>query len=60
MGPPDSHCSLSGAPSGAALTLRAQSAHCSRTVHFCRRPLALLAVAPHGTPDSSVLHWTIR
>jgi hypothetical protein len=26
---PDSHCSLSGAPSGAALTLRALSAHCS-------------------------------
>jgi hypothetical protein len=26
----------------------------SRTVHFCRRPLALLAVAPHGTPDSPV------
>jgi hypothetical protein len=35
-----------------ALTLRALSAHCSRTVHFYRRPLALLAVAPHGTPDS--------
>jgi hypothetical protein len=27
---PDSHCSLSGAPSGAALTLRELSAHCSR------------------------------
>jgi hypothetical protein len=27
---PDSHCSLSDAPSGAALTLREQSAHCSR------------------------------
>jgi hypothetical protein len=24
------------------------------TVHFCRRPLAQLDVAPHGTPDSSV------
>jgi hypothetical protein len=31
----DSHCSLSGAPSGAALTLRELSAHCS---HY-RRPL---------------------
>jgi hypothetical protein len=37
-----------------ALTLRVLSAHCSCTVHFCRRPLALLAVAPHGTPDSPV------
>jgi hypothetical protein len=37
-----------------ALTLRALSTHCSRTVHFCRRSLALLAVAPHGTPDSPV------
>ena len=53
-GAPDSHCSLYGAPSGAALTLRALFAHCSRTVHFCRRPLALIAVAPHGTPDSPV------
>jgi hypothetical protein len=39
-----------------ALTLRAQSAlftvHCSR----CRRPLARVAVAPLGTPDSPVLH----
>jgi hypothetical protein len=31
----DRHYSLSGAPSGAALTLRELSAHCSR----CRRPL---------------------
>ena len=29
---PDRHCSLSGAPSGAALTLRALSAHCSRSL----------------------------
>jgi hypothetical protein len=33
---------------------------CSHTVHFCRRPLALLAIAPHGTPDSPVLHRTVR
>jgi hypothetical protein len=32
---PDRSCSLSGAPSGAALTLRELSAHCSR----CKRPL---------------------
>jgi hypothetical protein len=61
VGPPDSpvvhrtvtvHCLVRLlAP---ALTLRAQS----RTVHysfsFCRRPLAQVAVAPHGTPDSPV------
>jgi hypothetical protein len=61
VGPPDSpvvhrtvpvHCQVRLlAP---ALTLRALSAHCSRTVHFCRRPLVLLVVAPHGTPDSPV------
>jgi hypothetical protein len=38
---PDRHCALSGAPSGAALTLRELSAHCSR----CRRPLRFLVVA---------------
>jgi hypothetical protein len=27
---PDNHCSLSGAPSGAALNLHELSAHCSR------------------------------
>jgi hypothetical protein len=51
---PDSHCLLSGAPSGAALTLRELSAHCSR----CRRPLestvALGSRCPAGTPDSPV------
>jgi hypothetical protein len=43
-----------------APTLRAQS----RTVHYfcscCRRPLAQAAVAPLGTLDSPVLHWTVR
>jgi hypothetical protein len=43
-----------------ALTLRALSTHYSRTVHFCRRPLALIVVAPLGTPDSPVLHRTVR
>jgi hypothetical protein len=50
----DSHCSLSGAPSGAALTLHELSAHCSR----CRRPLeSTIALGSHcsaGTPDSPV------
>jgi hypothetical protein len=58
-GTPDSHCSLFGAPSAPALTLHALSAYCSRTANFCRRPLALLAVAPLGTPDSLVLHRTV-
>jgi hypothetical protein len=51
---PDSHCSLSGASSGAALTLRELSAHCSR----CRRPLestvALLSRCSAGPPDTPV------
>jgi hypothetical protein len=51
---PDKHCSLSGAPSGAALTLRELSTHCSR----CRRPLestvALASRCSAGTPDSPV------
>jgi hypothetical protein len=51
---PDSHCSLSGAPSDAALTLRELSAYCSR----CRRPLeSTVALGSHcsaGTPDSPV------
>jgi hypothetical protein len=66
-GPPDSpvvhrtgpvHCPVRHLT--AALTLRTQSAlftiHCSR----CRRPLARVAIAPLGTPDSPVLHRTVR
>jgi hypothetical protein len=56
----DRHCSLSGAPSGAALTLRELFTHCSR----CRRPLesivALLSRYSAGTPDSPVTHRTVR
>jgi hypothetical protein len=51
---PDRQCSLSGAPSGATLTLRELSAHCSR----CRRPLESTVALPRhcsgGTPDSQV------
>jgi hypothetical protein len=51
---PDRHCSLSGVPSGTALTLCELSAHCSR----CRRPLeltvALLSHCSAGTPDNLV------
>jgi hypothetical protein len=66
-GPPDSlvvhrttpvHCPVRHLTP--ALTLRAQSVlftvHCSR----CRRPLAQVVVAPLGTPDSPVLHRTVR
>jgi hypothetical protein len=51
---PDRSCSLSGAPSGTALTLCELSVHCSR----CRRPLestvALASRCSVGTPDSPV------
>jgi hypothetical protein len=57
---PDRYCLLSGAPSGAALTLRELSVHCTR----CRRPLestvALVSRCSAGTPDSPVTHRTVR
>jgi hypothetical protein len=57
---PDRSCSLSDAPSGAALSLRELSAHYSR----CRRPLestvALASRCFAGTPDSPVAHRTVR
>jgi hypothetical protein len=56
----DRYCALSGAPSGATLTLRAQT----RTVHcsllFLQTTVGAVAVAPHGTPESLVLHWIVR
>jgi hypothetical protein len=59
-GAPDMSCSLSGAPSGAC----SDSARAVDTVYFllyrCRRPLARVAVAPLGAPDSPVLHRTVR
>jgi hypothetical protein len=59
-GAPDSHCSLSGAPSDACSDFCARSEHCSLFLYRCRRPLALGVVAPLGTPDSLVLHRTVR
>jgi hypothetical protein len=57
---PDRYCSLSGAPSGAALTLHELSTHCSR----CRQPLestvAFLSHCSAGTPDNPVTHRTVR
>jgi hypothetical protein len=49
---PDRHCSLSGAPSDAALTLRALPAHCS--LLLLQTTVGAVAVAPLGTPDSPV------
>jgi hypothetical protein len=46
----DRHCSLSGAPSGAALTLRELSAHFSRL----QATVALDSRCFAGTPDSPV------
>jgi hypothetical protein len=53
-GAPDSHYSLSGAPSDACSDFCACSEHYSLFLYRCRRPLALGAVAPLGTPDSPV------
>jgi hypothetical protein len=57
---PDSHCSLSGAPSGAALTLRELSAHCSVVSRPLESTVALASRCSAGTPDSPVTHWTVR
>jgi hypothetical protein len=59
-GAPNSHYSLSGAPSGAALTSARAGAHCSLLLFLCRRSLALYSRYSAGTPDSSVLHRTVR
>jgi hypothetical protein len=58
-GAPDSHYSLSGAPSAPALTSARAVVHCWSLSTFCRRPLALLAVTMLGTPDSPVLHQIV-
>jgi hypothetical protein len=57
---PDRHCSLSGAPSGAALTLRELSVHCSRYCSLLQTTVGAVVVAPLGTPDCPVLHRTVR
>jgi hypothetical protein len=54
VGTPDNHCSLSGAPSGVVLTLRALSAHCSVHCSLLQTTVGAVAVAPLGTPDSPV------
>jgi hypothetical protein len=59
-GAPDSHYSLSGAPSGAALTSARAGAHCSLLLFHCKRSLALCSRYSAGTPDSPMLHRTVR
>jgi hypothetical protein len=59
-GAPDSHYSLSGAPSCAALTSARAGAHCSLLLFCCRRSLVLCSRYSAGTPDSPVLHRTVR
>jgi hypothetical protein len=52
VGPPDSHCSLSGAPSGSC----SDFARAVRTVHctLLQTTVGVVAVTPLGTPDSPV------
>ena len=51
---PESHCSLSGAPSGAALTLRALSAHYAPVSRPLKSTVALGSRCSAGTPDIPV------
>jgi hypothetical protein len=57
-GAPDSHCSLSGAPSGTCSDSARAVAHCS--LLLLQTTVGAVVVAPHGTPDSPVLHRTVR
>jgi hypothetical protein len=57
---PDSHCSLPGAPSGAALTLRELSVHCSLVSRPLKSTVALGSHCSAGTPDSPVSHQTVQ
>jgi hypothetical protein len=51
---PDRHCSISDAPSSAALTLRELSAHCSCCRRLLKLTVALARCCSGGTPDSPV------
>jgi hypothetical protein len=56
-GPPDRHCSLSGVSSGACSdSARTVRVYCS----LLQTTVGAVVVAPHGTPNSPVLHRTIR
>jgi hypothetical protein len=51
---PDSHCSLSGAPSSACSNSARADAHCSVHCLLLQTTVGAVAVAPPGTPDSPV------
>jgi hypothetical protein len=55
---PDRSCSLSGAPSGAC----SDSVRVVGTVHcsLLQSTVGAVAVTPLGTPNSPVLHQTVR
>jgi hypothetical protein len=57
-GAPDSHCSLSSAPSGAYSDSTRAVAHCS--LLLLQTTVGAVVVALLGTPDSTVLHRTVR
>jgi hypothetical protein len=56
---PDSHCSLSGAPSGTALTLRELSLQCSAFAGVCWSGSLCWSRCSTGTLDSPVAHRTV-
>jgi hypothetical protein len=56
---PDSHCSLSGTPSSAALTLRELSVHYSVVSRPLESTVALGSRCSAGTPNSPVTHRTV-
>jgi hypothetical protein len=55
-GAPNSHYSLSSAPSAPALTSARAGVHCSVSLFLCRRSLALFSRYSAGTPDSPVYY----
>jgi hypothetical protein len=55
-GAPNRSCSLSGVPSGACSDSTRAVAHCS----LLQSTVGVVAVTPLGTPDSLVLHRTVR
>jgi hypothetical protein len=59
-GAPGSHCSLSGAPSGACSDFCARSPHCSVVSRPLNLTVGAVAVALHSALDSPMLHRTVR
>jgi hypothetical protein len=57
-GAPDRSCSLSSAPSGAC----SDSTRAVDTIHYSllQSTVGAVAITPLGTPDSPVLHRTVR